>query len=95
MDSLVIANLFLLLFLGLADNQMIAALLPALVQLIVPGISVSTAGLLVVVYTLRLRRWRHFFLGHALRPLRAAAIPAGRGCLLCRGFRCLISKAAP
>ena len=31
MDSLVIANLFLLLFLGLADNQMIAALLPSLI----------------------------------------------------------------
>lgn len=50
MDSLVIANLFLLLFLGLADNQMIAALLPALVKSF--GISVSTAGLLVVVYSL-------------------------------------------
>jgi DHA1 family inner membrane transport protein len=49
MDSLVIANLFLLLFLGLADNQMIAALLPALVKSF--GISVSTAGLLVVVYS--------------------------------------------
>ena len=50
MDSLVIANLFLLLFLGLADNQMIAALLPSLVRSF--GISVSTAGLLVVVYSL-------------------------------------------
>src|SRR5579862_9251529 len=50
MDSLVIANLFLLLFLGLADNQMIAALLPSLVKSF--GISVSTAGLLVVVYLL-------------------------------------------
>jgi predicted MFS family arabinose efflux permease len=50
MDSLVIANLFLLLFLGLADNQMIAALLPELVKSL--GISVSTAGLLVVVYSL-------------------------------------------
>jgi predicted MFS family arabinose efflux permease len=50
MDSLVIANLFLLLFLGLADNQMIAALLPSLVKSF--GISVSTAGLLVVVYSL-------------------------------------------
>ena len=49
MDSLVIANLFLLLFLGLADNQMIAALLPSLVKSF--GISVSTAGLLVVVYS--------------------------------------------
>ena len=50
MDLLVIANLFLLLFLGLADNQMIAALLPSLVKSL--GISVSTAGLLVVVYSL-------------------------------------------
>jgi DHA1 family purine base/nucleoside efflux pump-like MFS transporter len=50
MDSLVIANLFLLLFLGLADNQMIAALLPSLVKSF--GISLSTAGLLVVVYSL-------------------------------------------
>jgi DHA1 family purine base/nucleoside efflux pump-like MFS transporter len=50
MDSLVIANLFLLLFLGLADNQMIAALLPSLVKSF--GISLPTAGLLVVVYSL-------------------------------------------
>jgi DHA1 family purine base/nucleoside efflux pump-like MFS transporter len=50
MDSMVIANLFLLLFLGLADNQMIAALLPSLVKSL--GISLSTAGLLVVVYSL-------------------------------------------
>jgi predicted MFS family arabinose efflux permease len=50
MDSLVIANLFLLLFLGLADNQMIAALLPSLVKSL--NITVSTAGLLVVVYSL-------------------------------------------
>jgi predicted MFS family arabinose efflux permease len=48
MDLLVIANLFLLLFLGLADNQMIAALLPSLVSAF--DISLSTAGLLVVVY---------------------------------------------
>lgn len=50
MNSLVIANLFLLLFLGLADNQMIAALLPSLVKSL--QISLSTAGLLVVVYSL-------------------------------------------
>jgi predicted MFS family arabinose efflux permease len=50
MNSLVIANLFLLLFLGLADNQMIAALLPSLVKSL--GIDVSTAGLLVVAYSL-------------------------------------------
>ena len=50
MDSLVIANLFLLLFLGLADNQMIAVLLPALVKSL--GINLSAAGLLVVVYSM-------------------------------------------
>jgi predicted MFS family arabinose efflux permease len=50
MDSMVIANLFFLLFLGLADNQMIAALLPSLVKSF--GISLSTAGLLVVAYSL-------------------------------------------
>ena len=50
MNSLVIADLFVLLFLGLADNQMIAALLPSLVKSL--GISISTAGLLVVVYSL-------------------------------------------
>ena len=50
MDFLVISNLFLLLFLGLADNQMIAVLLPSLVKAF--GISLSTAGLLVVVYSL-------------------------------------------
>jgi predicted MFS family arabinose efflux permease len=50
MDSLVILNLFLLLFLGLADNQMIAAILPSLVKSF--GVAVSTAGLLVVVYSL-------------------------------------------
>ncbi len=50
MDSLVIANLFFLLFLGLADNQMIAALLPSLVK--TQDIRVSPAGLLVVVYSL-------------------------------------------
>lgn len=49
MDSLVIANLFLLLFLGVADNQMIAALLPSLVGSL--HISVEAAGLLVVVYS--------------------------------------------
>jgi len=50
MDTLVVAILFLLLFLGLADNQMIAALLPSLVKSL--GIGLSTAGLLVVVYSL-------------------------------------------
>ncbi len=49
MDLLVIAILFSLLFLGLADNQMIAALLPALVKSF--HIDVSTAGLLVVAYS--------------------------------------------
>ena len=50
MDYFVIANLFLLLFLGVADNQMIAALLPTLVRSF--EISVEVAGLLVVVYSL-------------------------------------------
>ncbi|HEV2492697.1 MAG TPA: MFS transporter [Terriglobia bacterium] len=45
-----IANLFLLLFLGVADNQMIAALLPTLVRSF--AVSVQLAGLLVVVYSL-------------------------------------------
>lgn len=50
MDYRVIANLFLLLFLGVADNQVIAALLPSLVNSL--GISVGAAGLLVTVYSL-------------------------------------------
>jgi predicted MFS family arabinose efflux permease len=48
-DLLVIADLFLLLFLGVADNQMIAALLPDLIHSL--HVSVSVAGLLVVVYS--------------------------------------------
>lgn len=50
MDYRVIANLFMLLFLGVADNQMIAALLPSLVRSL--NISVGAAGLLVTVYSL-------------------------------------------
>jgi len=46
----VIANLFLLLFLGVADNQVIAALLPPLVDSL--KITVGSAGLLVMVYSL-------------------------------------------
>jgi DHA1 family purine base/nucleoside efflux pump-like MFS transporter len=49
-DYRVIANLFLLLFLGVADNQVIAALLPSLVNSL--HISVGVAGLLVTVYSL-------------------------------------------
>jgi predicted MFS family arabinose efflux permease len=49
-DYLVIVNLFLLLFLGVADNQVIAALLPTLVKSL--DISVGVAGLLVMVYSL-------------------------------------------
>ncbi len=49
MDYLVIADLFLLLFLGAADNQMIAALLPVLVSSF--RVTVEIAGLLVVVYS--------------------------------------------
>lgn len=43
------ANLFLLLFLGVADNQVIAALFPNLVSSF--QVTVSVAGLLVVVYS--------------------------------------------
>lgn len=50
MGYLVIANLFLLLFLGVADNQMIAALLPAFVGSF--QVSVKVAGFLVVAYSL-------------------------------------------
>ena len=50
MDYRVIANLFLLLFLGVADNQVIAALLPSLVSSL--HISVGAAGLLVTAYSL-------------------------------------------
>jgi predicted MFS family arabinose efflux permease len=49
-DYRVIANLFLLLFLGVADNQVIAALLPSLVNSF--HISVGAAGLLVTAYSL-------------------------------------------
>jgi MFS transporter, DHA1 family, inner membrane transport protein len=50
LDYLVITNLFLLLFLGVADNQMIAALLPVLGNSL--RVPVETAGLLVVLYSL-------------------------------------------
>ena len=50
LDYSLLARLFLLLFLGLADNQMIAALLPALVRSL--HVSVGKAGSLVVVYSL-------------------------------------------
>jgi len=48
-DYLAVLNLFLLLFLGLADNQMLAALLPRLVRAF--HVSIEVAGLLVVVYS--------------------------------------------
>jgi predicted MFS family arabinose efflux permease len=48
-DLLAVLNLFLLLFLGLADNQMLAALLPVLVRAF--HVSIEVAGLLVVVYS--------------------------------------------
>lgn len=50
MDYRVIANLFLLLFLGVADNQMIAALFPVLGGSL--HVSVGVVGLLVVVYSM-------------------------------------------
>jgi predicted MFS family arabinose efflux permease len=50
LDGWVIANLFLILFIGVADNQIIAPLLPAIAAFL--GVSVSATGLLVVVYSL-------------------------------------------
>jgi predicted MFS family arabinose efflux permease len=50
LDYLVIGNLFSLLFIGLADNQVIAALLPDVVDSF--KVNVGTAGLLVVIYSL-------------------------------------------
>lgn len=50
MDYAVIASLFLLLFLGVADNQMIAAMLPDLVKGF--GVTLQQGGLLVVVYSI-------------------------------------------
>jgi predicted MFS family arabinose efflux permease len=49
-DYRVVANLFLLLFIGIADNQIIAALLPSLVNSF--GITVATAGLLITMYSI-------------------------------------------
>jgi MFS transporter, DHA1 family, inner membrane transport protein len=46
----VIANLFLILFIGVADHQLIAPLLPAMAASL--RVSVSAIGLLVVVYSL-------------------------------------------
>jgi predicted MFS family arabinose efflux permease len=48
-NGFVVLNLFLLLFLGLADNQTIPALLPLLVKSF--GISLEQAGLLAVFYS--------------------------------------------
>lgn len=50
LDGWVIANLFLILFIGVADNQIIAPLLPAIAAFL--DVSVSATGLLVVVYSL-------------------------------------------
>lgn len=50
MDYRVVANLFLLLFIGVADNQIIAALLPSLVNSF--QITVGTAGLLITTYSI-------------------------------------------
>jgi MFS transporter, DHA1 family, inner membrane transport protein len=50
LDGWVIANLFLILFIGVADHQIIAPLLPAIAAFL--GVSVSAIGLLVVVYSL-------------------------------------------
>ena len=50
LDGWVIANLFLILFIGVADNQIIAPLLPAIAAFL--GVNVSATGLLVAVYSL-------------------------------------------
>lgn len=50
MDYRVVVNLFLLLFIGVADNQIIAALLPSLVNSF--EITVGTAGLLITMYSI-------------------------------------------
>lgn len=50
LDAWVIANLFSILFIGVADNQIIAPLLPAMAAYL--GVSVSATGLVVVVYSL-------------------------------------------
>jgi predicted MFS family arabinose efflux permease len=50
LDGWVIANLFLILFIGVADQHIIAPLLPAMAAFL--GVSVSAMGLLVVVYSL-------------------------------------------
>ena len=50
LDGWVIANLFLILFIGVADHQIIAPLLPAMAAFL--GVSVSAIGLLVVFYSL-------------------------------------------
>jgi MFS transporter, DHA1 family, inner membrane transport protein len=50
LDGWVIANLFLILFIGVADHQIIAPLLPAIAASL--DVSVSATGLLVVVYSL-------------------------------------------
>ncbi len=49
LDLRAVSSLFLLLFLGLSDNQTIAALLPALIHAF--HVSVASAGMLVVVYS--------------------------------------------
>jgi predicted MFS family arabinose efflux permease len=76
LDGWVIANLFLILFIGVADNQIIAPLLPVIAAAL--GVSVSATGLLVVVYSLAAagaalvagawsdRSGRHIFLTMAL-----------------------------
>jgi predicted MFS family arabinose efflux permease len=48
-DYRVVASLFLLLFIGVADNQIIAALLPSLVKSF--DITIATAGLLITCYS--------------------------------------------
>jgi predicted MFS family arabinose efflux permease len=84
LDGWVIANLFLILFIGVADNQIIAPLLPAMAAFL--GVSVSATGLLVAVYSLAAagaalvagswsdRSGRHIFLRVALVVFSLSAL---------------------
>ena len=99
LDGWVIANLFLILFIGVADQHIIAPLLPAMAAFL--GVSVSAMGLLVVVYSLAAasaallagawsdRAGRHVFLTVALVVFSLSSLATSytehlRWLLLCR-----------
>jgi MFS transporter, DHA1 family, inner membrane transport protein len=99
LDGWVIANLFLILFIAVADNQIIAPLLPAIAAFL--DVSVSATGLLVVVYSLAAvgaallagswsdRSGRHIFLSVALLLFSLSSLATAytehlRWLLLCR-----------